>query len=369
MTPGDLAATIYRHFGVPLDSTYADPAGRVAQPPARRRRAGAGTVLGSPAGPRFTSVSRPSPWRPRHPARGTPSTSSEFPRACPRASRRSCEAHRSSAGPCGRGRSRRPGCQIGWAPRRIAPSLIGRAGELFGVAGRVLADRASPPSRTTLPCCASIPRSSGASPSSNRQAASARRPSSTLTSSITWPKSRSLSRGIENATPLEGLIELVERDLLAVEVEQHVPLLVVLAHDRPCLPPACPGPRRCGSAQSFDGVGRHAVNRQAQPGRPAAQNRAPEHNRTASPRDRESLARHREFLRFDGIRWRESPSPPESYREAECRQKLLIVESYNWNVLFRQARRSRARATRLATRDPLRQIEQQHLGRFVAPDR
>ncbi len=29
MTPGDLAATIYRHFGVPLDSTYTDPAGRV----------------------------------------------------------------------------------------------------------------------------------------------------------------------------------------------------------------------------------------------------------------------------------------------------------------------------------------------------
>ena len=29
VTPGDLAATIYRHFGVPLDSTYADPAGRV----------------------------------------------------------------------------------------------------------------------------------------------------------------------------------------------------------------------------------------------------------------------------------------------------------------------------------------------------
>ncbi len=27
--PGDLAATIYRHFGVPLDSTYADQAGRV----------------------------------------------------------------------------------------------------------------------------------------------------------------------------------------------------------------------------------------------------------------------------------------------------------------------------------------------------
>jgi uncharacterized protein (DUF1501 family) len=29
VTPGDLAATIYRHFGVPLDSTYTDPAGRV----------------------------------------------------------------------------------------------------------------------------------------------------------------------------------------------------------------------------------------------------------------------------------------------------------------------------------------------------
>ncbi len=29
MTPGDLAATIYRHFGVPLDTTYADAAGRV----------------------------------------------------------------------------------------------------------------------------------------------------------------------------------------------------------------------------------------------------------------------------------------------------------------------------------------------------
>jgi len=27
--PGDLAATIYRHFGVPLDTTYADQAGRV----------------------------------------------------------------------------------------------------------------------------------------------------------------------------------------------------------------------------------------------------------------------------------------------------------------------------------------------------
>ena len=27
--PGDLAATIYRHFGVPLDSTYADSNGRV----------------------------------------------------------------------------------------------------------------------------------------------------------------------------------------------------------------------------------------------------------------------------------------------------------------------------------------------------
>jgi hypothetical protein len=29
VTPGDLAATIYRHFGVPLDSTYADLSGRV----------------------------------------------------------------------------------------------------------------------------------------------------------------------------------------------------------------------------------------------------------------------------------------------------------------------------------------------------
>jgi hypothetical protein len=29
VTPGDLAATIYRHFGVPLDSIYTDPAGRV----------------------------------------------------------------------------------------------------------------------------------------------------------------------------------------------------------------------------------------------------------------------------------------------------------------------------------------------------
>lgn len=29
VTPGDLAATIYRHFGVPLDSTYTDPTGRV----------------------------------------------------------------------------------------------------------------------------------------------------------------------------------------------------------------------------------------------------------------------------------------------------------------------------------------------------
>jgi len=29
VTPGDLAATIYRHFGVPLESTYTDPAGRV----------------------------------------------------------------------------------------------------------------------------------------------------------------------------------------------------------------------------------------------------------------------------------------------------------------------------------------------------
>ena len=29
VTPGDLAATIYRHFGIRLDSTYTDPAGRV----------------------------------------------------------------------------------------------------------------------------------------------------------------------------------------------------------------------------------------------------------------------------------------------------------------------------------------------------
>jgi hypothetical protein len=29
VTPGDLAATVYRHFGVPLDSTYADPTGRL----------------------------------------------------------------------------------------------------------------------------------------------------------------------------------------------------------------------------------------------------------------------------------------------------------------------------------------------------
>jgi hypothetical protein len=29
VSPGDLAATVYRHFGVPTDSTYADPAGRV----------------------------------------------------------------------------------------------------------------------------------------------------------------------------------------------------------------------------------------------------------------------------------------------------------------------------------------------------
>jgi hypothetical protein len=29
VAPGDLAATIYRHFGVPLDSTYTDPTGRV----------------------------------------------------------------------------------------------------------------------------------------------------------------------------------------------------------------------------------------------------------------------------------------------------------------------------------------------------
>jgi uncharacterized protein (DUF1501 family) len=28
VTPGDLAATIYRHFGVPLDTTYLDPPGR-----------------------------------------------------------------------------------------------------------------------------------------------------------------------------------------------------------------------------------------------------------------------------------------------------------------------------------------------------
>ena len=28
VTPADLAATIYRHFGVPLDATYADPRGR-----------------------------------------------------------------------------------------------------------------------------------------------------------------------------------------------------------------------------------------------------------------------------------------------------------------------------------------------------
>jgi len=29
VTPGDLAATIYRYFGMPLDSTYTDPAGRL----------------------------------------------------------------------------------------------------------------------------------------------------------------------------------------------------------------------------------------------------------------------------------------------------------------------------------------------------
>ena len=28
VTPGDLAATIYHHMGVPLDATYADPSGR-----------------------------------------------------------------------------------------------------------------------------------------------------------------------------------------------------------------------------------------------------------------------------------------------------------------------------------------------------
>ncbi|MCA9225885.1 MAG: DUF1501 domain-containing protein, partial [Planctomycetales bacterium] len=28
VTPGDLAATIYRHFQVPLDTTYLDPRGR-----------------------------------------------------------------------------------------------------------------------------------------------------------------------------------------------------------------------------------------------------------------------------------------------------------------------------------------------------
>lgn len=28
VTPGDLAATIYRHFGVPLDATYSDFRGR-----------------------------------------------------------------------------------------------------------------------------------------------------------------------------------------------------------------------------------------------------------------------------------------------------------------------------------------------------
>ena len=29
VTPGDLAATIYRHFGMPLDLTYPDPTGRL----------------------------------------------------------------------------------------------------------------------------------------------------------------------------------------------------------------------------------------------------------------------------------------------------------------------------------------------------
>jgi uncharacterized protein (DUF1501 family) len=29
VTPGDLAATIYRYFGIPIDSTYTDPTGRV----------------------------------------------------------------------------------------------------------------------------------------------------------------------------------------------------------------------------------------------------------------------------------------------------------------------------------------------------
>jgi hypothetical protein len=28
VTPGDLAATVYRHLGVPLDATYLDPTGR-----------------------------------------------------------------------------------------------------------------------------------------------------------------------------------------------------------------------------------------------------------------------------------------------------------------------------------------------------
>jgi len=28
VTPGDLAATIYRHLGVPLDTAYLDPTGR-----------------------------------------------------------------------------------------------------------------------------------------------------------------------------------------------------------------------------------------------------------------------------------------------------------------------------------------------------
>ena len=28
VTPGDLAATIYHHMGVPLDATYRDPRGR-----------------------------------------------------------------------------------------------------------------------------------------------------------------------------------------------------------------------------------------------------------------------------------------------------------------------------------------------------
>ena len=33
VTPGDLAATIYRHFGVPTDATYTDVAGRVLNLP------------------------------------------------------------------------------------------------------------------------------------------------------------------------------------------------------------------------------------------------------------------------------------------------------------------------------------------------